>query len=376
MEFAWSEVDTERYARVLRGAGEPLEQALRSDDPKAPWRLAGELGLLGACVPAREGGLGLGALATARVLEAAGRACADSGFVFAAAAHLLACAMPIATHGSSEQRARWLPALCRGDAVGALAMTEASSGSDAFAMSATATRDGDRYVLEGHKAYVTNSPRADVVVVFASTQRSHGHLGISAFLVEPKAHAATAGPPHALIAFPGAQVGDLSLAGCTVPVAARLGGEGEGASIFQTAMRWERACLFAVFIGMMERQLSETIERARERRQGRRAIAQHQAVAHRIADMKIRLEGARLLVYRACWEIDNGEAADLAISIAKVAVSDAAVQSGLDAVQIYAAAGLRILSAPAQALMDALATRIVSGTSEVQRNLIARGLGL
>ena len=340
------------------------------------WRLCGELGVLGACVPERYGGAGLDALAVAWLVEGFARGCSDAGLVFSACAHLFACAMPIAEHGDEDLRQRLLPRLAAGDWIGANAITEAGAGSDVFSLTAQAIRDGDRYRLTGTKSFVTNGPVADCFLFYATTEPAHGYLGVTAFVVEADAPGVSVGDHFDKIGLEGAPVSEVRLQDCEVSAHDRVGPEGGGAAIFKGSMDWERACLFALYVGVMQRQLEEVIAFARSRRQFGKPLGRHQAIAHRAADMKLRLDAARLLLHRACWMKSQGLECSLEISLAKLAISEAAVQSGLDAIQIFGGRGIRCDSGTAAALLDAMPSTIFSGTSEIQRDLIARGLGL
>jgi L-prolyl-PCP dehydrogenase len=340
------------------------------------WRLCGESGFLGCCVPEQYGGAGHDALTVARIVEGFAKGCSDTGLVFSACAHVFAVAMPIAEHGSDELKARVLPRLASGDWVGANAITEAEAGSDVFALQANAVRDGDRYRLTGAKTFVTNGPVADCFLVYASTEPTHGYLGITAFVVDGDTPGLARGDHFDKVGLTGAPVCEVRLDGCPVNASNRVGEEGAGATVFQSSMAWERACLFAQYLGVMDRQLDDVVAFAKQRRQFGRSLGRHQAVAHRVADMKLRLDAGRLLLHRACWMKSQGQECGLEISLAKLAVSEAAVQSGLDAIQIFGALGVRTESNVATALGDAIPSTIFSGTSEIQRDLVARELGL
>lgn len=327
-------------------------------------------------MPECYGGKGLGVLDTAYSMEAFGRGCEDMGLIFSASAHQFACERPIAGYGTEELKKRILPRLASGEWVGANAITEKDAGSDIFALKTTAVRDGAHYVLTGAKSYVSNGPIADAFIVYASTNPAHGFMGISAFVVERNAPGLSVGNSINKIGLTTAPASPIYLDQCRVPATNALGIEGQGAKVFQSSMQWERVCLFAAYVGMMQRQLDRTIDYAKNRRQFGKAISKNQAVSHRIADMKLRLEAARLLVYRACWLLDQQKEAVLEVSLAKLAVSEAAIQSGLDAIQIHGSAGLDVEQGIERTLRDALPSAIFSGTSEIQRNLIARELDL
>jgi alkylation response protein AidB-like acyl-CoA dehydrogenase len=284
--------------------------------------------------------------------------------------------MPIAEHADDALKERVLPRLASGEWVGANAITEAEAGSDVFSLSTRAVRDGARYRLTGRKTFVTNGPVADCFLIYASTEPEHGYLGITAFVVEQGAPGLTRGEHFDKIGLSGAPVCEVTLEDCPVDESNRVGAEGAGAAIFRSSMDWERACLFAQYLGVMDRQLDEVVAFAKRRRQFGKALGRHQAVGHRIADMKLRLDAGRLLLHRACWMKSQGLESTLEVSLAKLAISEAAVQSGLDAIQIFGGLGIKTETGVATALLDALPGTVFSGTSEIQRDLIARGLGL
>ncbi|GHO60137.1 acyl-CoA dehydrogenase family protein [Ktedonobacter robiniae] len=380
MDFAWTQ-EQQELSHSLR----TIAQAISHDDQRqaqgdfwtrAQWRRCAEAGLLGLCVSQAYGGGGYDALTTALALEAFGFGCEDTGLVFSAAAHLLACTMPIVEAGSDSLKESFLPGLCAGRFVGGNAITEDDAGSDVFALHTRAVREGDEYVLDGCKSYVSNGPVADVFVVYARTNPAHGYLGISAFVVERTTPGLILGEPFTKMGLTSTPACRVSFEGCRVPASHRLGKEGQGASLFKRSMLWERACLFALYLGVMERQLERTIHYARERRQFGKPIGRNQAVAHRVADMKLRLEMSRLLLYRSCWLFGRGEPATLEIALSKLAVSSAAVQGGLDALHIHGARGIDCDYGIERMLRDAIPGTLFSGTAEMQRDIIANELGL
>ncbi len=381
MDYSWTPEQDELYAGILRFARENLNATTLERDRtrrfgEEEWKKCAGFGLAGLCIPRESGGLGLDCLSTARALEALGRGCSDGGLGFSLSAHLFACAVPVHLHGSPDQKERYLARLASGEWIGANAITESEAGSDAFALKARARKEGDGYVISGEKSFVTNAPVARLFLVYASTAPENGFLGISAFLVERDTPGLKAGRPMETTGLTTSPISSLYLDDCRVPASALLGREGAGGSIFKDSMGWERSCLFAFWLGALERQLEETVDHAKSRRQFGHPIGSNQAVSHRIADMKLRLEAARLLLYRACWERAAGHPSELAASLAKLAVSEAFVASSLDAVQIFGGSGVMQEIGIERYLRDALPGTIYSGTSEMQRELIARALGL
>lgn len=384
MDFAWSSRQRDLYDAAVE-AGRRISAARDRRPGEAvgdgafcaeTWREASEFGLTGLDVPTEYGGLGLDCLTTARVLEGFGKGCADLGLLFSAAAHLFACCGPIVSSGSPTLRARLLPRLAQGQSIGANAITEPEAGSDVLALRTLASRDGDGYSISGEKTLVTNGPVADVTVVYACTQPGGGYLSLSAFAVERDTSGFLVSEPFAKVGLRGSPTGSVYLQDSFVPAENLLGAEGQGALIFKAAIQVERACLFAAYLGAMARQLEDVLSFARERRQFGRAIGKNQAISHRIVDMKLRLESARMLVYRACWQLDRGRDAAVEASLAKIAVSEAAIRSGLDAIQIHGGLGVMSEVGVDRSLRDALPATVVSGTSEIQRDIIAARLGL
>jgi alkylation response protein AidB-like acyl-CoA dehydrogenase len=208
------------------------------------------------------------------------------------------------------------------------------------------------------------------------TEPEKGYLGIDAFVVSRDLPGVTVGQPIDKMGLHGCPASSVYLEAVEVSAADRVGAPLTGAAVFTGSMLWERSCLFATYVGMMERQLETVAGYAADRKQNRRPIGRNQAVSHRVADMKLRLEAARLLLYRACWLRDRGEEAVLEVALAKLAISEAAVASGLDAVQIFGAVGYSSELGVERMVRDAVPSRIFSGTSEIQRNLIASRLGL
>jgi len=378
MYLDWEPAQQKDYDELLAAVREAFGDLPAAPDgpfERATWRRVGELGLLGLCLPAEHGGGGLGALDTAHMLEAFGRGCPDTGLVFSAAAHLLACGVPIAAFGTERTRARLLPGLSSGELVAANAMTETDAGSDLAGLRTTAVRDGAHWVLEGEKSWASNAPAAEVVVTYAVTDPDGGWFGSTAFALDRDTPGLVVDGPFRKMGLTSCPAGTVRFDGCRVPDSAVLGAPGQGSMIFQHSMGWERACLFAGYLGLMDRLLDRCVEHARQRRQFGRRLADFQAVSHRLADAALRLEAARLLLYRTCFRMDAGSAELADAALSKLAVSEAAVRAAVDALQVLGARGY--LSGDVEAaLRDAVPSTLFSGTSEIQREMIAKGLGL
>jgi alkylation response protein AidB-like acyl-CoA dehydrogenase len=379
VEFGWNEGQQARYDEVLA--------ATRAAFPSGPgaghgcytrkdWLRLGEIGLLGACLPTEVGGQGLGALDTAHVVEAVGRGCTDTGLVFGAAAHTFACAVPIAEFGSAALRGRLLPELAAGRLIAGNAMTEPDAGSDSSRLGTTARAVDGGLVLNGTKSFVTNGPAADVYVAYATVDPKAGFLGVTGVVVDRNTPGVVVGEPYEKMGMHSCPAGAITFEECFVPDDHVLGGVGQGAAIFQHSMGWERACLFALYLGVLERLVESCVRHATERRQFGRRIGEFQSVSNRIADMKLTLESARLLLYRACWEMDQGKPAVLAIALSKLAVSEGVLAAAGDAVRVFGGRGYLREDGIEAALRDAVPSTIFSGTSDIQRQLIAKEIGL
>ncbi|TVZ39232.1 L-prolyl-[peptidyl carrier protein] dehydrogenase [Alteromonadaceae bacterium 2753L.S.0a.02] len=381
MEFSWSESQTARFKHIceqVRLHIAPLVEARGIDNffSRDEWRLCGDLGLLGLSVHESLGGQGLGWLDTARAMEAFGYACEDAGLPFSAAAHLFAVAMPIAEFASEDLARELLPGMCCGDLVGANAITEEQSGSDVFALQMSVEKDGDSYILNGNKNYISNAPIGDVFVTYGTINPKYGFLGVTAFVVDrntPGLHISEPFYKTGLQSVPG---GTARFENCRVPATRRLGEEGQGGTIFNRSMQWERACLPAIFLGVMERQLERAVTFAKQRRQFKTPLASFQAISHNIAEMKLRLEAARLLLYRGCWLSEQGENATSEISMAKLAVAECALHIGMEGTQVLGGPAIKGDGGMERVVRDALAASIASGTKNMQLELIAKGLGL
>ena len=340
------------------------------------WAKCAGLGLLGLPIPREYGGAGADAVTTLVALEALGYGCTDNGLIFSINAQLWACETPIARYGTEEQKRRYLPGLCDGSLIAAHGMSEPGSGSDAFGMSTVAEPTDGGYVLNGSKTFVTNAPESDVFVVFATTDRTAGFAGVTGFVIENGTPGLTVGKPLSKMGLRTSPMSELFFEGCEVGEACLLGKPGGGMVIFNSSMTWERSCILASTIGTMERQQERAVAYAQERRQFGQPIGGFQAVAHKLVDMKLRLETARLLLYRLGWLLDNGKPVALDSALVKLYLSECFLRSSLDALQVHGGYGYMTEYELERDVRDAIGSRLYSGTSEIQYNIAARSMGL
>ena len=363
-------------AEFGRGLGGDLVERDRTQEfRRADWVACARQGVLGLGVPSRYGGAGHPAVTCAGAMEGLGLGCRDNGLLIALGAHMWAVQFPILTFGTESQRQGLLPPLIDGRMIGAHAITEAGSGSDAMSMAATARRDGDGYVLNGTKRFITNAPVADVFVVYANLNPRLGFTGVTAFLVERNRPGLTVRNGQERAGLRTAPWGELVLDECRVPADNRLGAEKQGSAVFAATMAWERALILAPMLGMMRRQHETAVAHVRSRRQFGQIIGRFQAVADSVVDAWIRLETARLLTYQAAADLDEGISSALP-ELVNLEISEAAVQSSLTTMKLLGGLGYTKEAQVERNLRDALGTRISSGTSEMLSVVIAAKLGL
>jgi alkylation response protein AidB-like acyl-CoA dehydrogenase len=343
---------------------------------RAAWQACAGFGVQALPVPTELGGGGADILTTVLVMEGLGYGCHDNGLIFSLNAQMWSLELPLVKFGTPEQQEAYLPGLMSGDLIGAHAITESESGSDAFHMRTRAEcRDGG-YVLTGTKQYITNAPISDVVLVFAAHVDKPPMSGISAFLVEKGTPGCTVTRHMEKMGLRTSPMAEVVLDGCFVSAENRLGPEGAGMAIFNSTMGWERSCILASALGAMQRQLEACVQYARERKQFGQPIGKFRAVADKLADMYLRLEAARLLIYQAAWLAQQGGAGLAEAAAAKLFTSEAWIASSLDAVQVHGAYGYMKESGIERDLRDAVASTIYSGTSEIQRVILAQMLGV
>ena len=381
MDWSPSQEQLQYKESVVRFAHRELNAGVRDREKRGEfsrinWEKCAAYGIHGMPLPEEYGGSAMDIVTCVMAMEGLGYACEDSGLLFAINSHIWTCESPILKFGTPEQKRKFLPKLCTGEWIGGHAMTEPDSGSDAFSMKTRATKKGDRYILNGSKMFITNAPIADLLLVFAVTDKAKGFAGVSAFIVEKGFTGFSTGKPIDKMGLRTSPIGEVILEDCEVPEENRLGKEGAAAAIFNSEMEWERSCLFATHLGAMESVLENCVNYAKQRHQFGSPIGKFQSVSHKIADMKVRVELSRLILYKVAAMKARGKRAPTESAIAKLFISESYVKTSLDALQIHGAYGYTTEFPLERNLRDSIAGKIYSGTSEIQRNIIASYLGI
>ncbi|WP_406098425.1 acyl-CoA dehydrogenase family protein [Streptomyces sp. NBC_01013] len=335
-------------------------------------RKLGSLGFLGLTVPEEYGGSGGDHLAYCLVTEELGRG--DSSVRGIVSVSLGLVAKTIAAWGDEEQKRQWLPRLTSGDAVGCFGLTEPGTGSDAGNLATRAVRDGGDYVINGSKMFITNGTWADVVLLFARTNETPGHKGVSAFLVPADAPGLTRRTIHGKLGLRGQATAELVLEDVRVPASALMGPEGKGFSIAMSALAKGRMSVAAGCVGIAQAALDAAVGYAGEREQFGKSIASYQLVQELISDISVDVDAARLLTWRVADLIDRGESFATAASQAKLFASEAAVRAANNAVQVFGGYGYIDEYPVGKLLRDARVMTLYEGTSQIQKLIIGRAL--
>jgi alkylation response protein AidB-like acyl-CoA dehydrogenase len=339
--------------------------------PEEILREMGEMGLLGMMIPEEYGGAGLDALTYCMAIEEISRVCPSTGVTMSVTNSV--CSWPIVQFGSEELKRRVLPALASGEALGGFGLTEPGSGSDASGMRTTARRDGDFWVLDGEKAWITNAGFAKVYVALARTDPEAGKRGISAFVVPADAPGFSVGKPEEKLGLKASRTAAIFFNQCRIPAGNLLGKEGQGLKIAFATLSHSRLGIAAQSVGIHQRALELAVEYARDRKQFGVPIAQHQAIQFKIANMATELAAARALTYGAASADHSSDAGRLAAQ-AKLYASEAANRACQESLQIHGGNGFHEDYEIARLYRDVRVTTIYEGTSEMQRLVIARAL--
>lgn len=329
-----------------------------------------KLGLTGIPWPEKYGGIGADFVSYCIAVEELSRVCASTGVTLSA--HLSLASWPIYTYGTEEQKKTFLYLLATGEALGAYALSEPGAGSDVAAMKTIAKKDGDDYILNGNKVWITNGGVADIYIVFAKTDPAANHKGISAFIVEKGTEGFTFGKKEKKLGIRSSPTTELIFENCRIPKENLLGEEGEGFKIAMTTLDGGRNGIAAQAVGIAQGALDASINYAKEREQFGKPIAHNQGISFKLADMATEVEAARLLTYQAAWLESNGKPYGKESAMSKLFAGDAAMRITVEAVQIFGGYGYTKDYPVERYMRDAKITQIYEGTQEVQRLVIGR----
>ena len=374
MDFTLTEEQKMLQAAVRDFANEklaPVADQIEQEQefPREHFKAMAEMGLTGMCIPTEYGGSGGDYVSFVIAAVEVARACASTCDILDA--HLSLCTEPIYLYGTEEQRQKYVVPLAKGELVGSFAITEPNAGSDISAIETTAVRDGDRYILNGTKVFMTLGDVADIGVVFAGVPEL-GKRGMTAFIVESGTPGFTRGKKYNKLGMRAATNADFIFEDCRVPVENRLGEEGQGMKICLGTLDHGRLGIAAQCLGITRAVMEKSAEHAKQRVQFGTPIAQNQAIQWMLADMATGLEAARLLLHKAAFLADHGERFTIAAAMAKLAASELCMQASTKGIQIHGGYGYMMDSPMQRYFRDAKLTEIYEGTSEVQRLIIAR----
>lgn len=377
MDFSLTEEQEAIRQMAAEFADKELAPHARELDAKGeyPWdnlRKLARYGYLGMMLPAEFGGSGADALSHTLCVEEVSRACAATGVIMEI--HNSLTCDGIYRFGTDEQKARYLPALARGEKIGAFALTEPEAGSDPSGIRTVAARDGNDFVINGTKHFITGAGQAHVYLLFAMTDPSKGTKGISAFIVEKGMPGLSFGPPEDKMGIRASHTGELIFSDCRIPAENLVGSEGEGYKIALTLLDGGRIGIGAQAVGIARAAFDAALRYSQERVQFGQAISGFQAIQWMLADMATEIEAARLLVYRAAYLRDKGVRCTKEVAIAKLFASEVAMRTTVKAVQIHGGYGYMREYNVERYMRDAKITEIYEGTSEIMRLLIASAI--
>lgn len=381
MDFSLTEEQVALTEGILKFARRELNDGLADRDEQGAfswdgWKKCSEMGIPGLPFPKKYGGSEASLTTTLLCVEALGRGCKDGGLVHAVVTQLC-CGVQLHLYGNEQQKQDYLTPISKGTMIAAQALTEPDAGSDLRSIKTRARKNGNSYILNGTKIFITNGPIADLVTVFSNLEgKSSAMGGLSCFLIDKEMEGFDRGKPFEKMGLRTLLNGELILEECEVPDTCLLGKEGQGSFIFAEVIDWERALMCACHLGMMQRIMDTCVAYAKGRSQFGKPISKYQAVAHKIADMKVNIELGRLMLFKAGWLKDQKKRATAETSMGKLFVSENLKKLCLEALQIHGAYGYMKEYEIERELRDSIASTIYSGTSEIQRNIISALVGL
>jgi butyryl-CoA dehydrogenase len=378
MDFALTEEQVMFKEQVLKFArrkivGRVQEHDLKEQFDLQSWKKLGEFGILGLHFPEEFGGAGADVLTSVLAAEALGEAGVDGGLTLSYGAHTYLCADTIFTHGSESQKSKYVPKLASGEWIGCMGLTEPGAGSDVASLRTRAEKRGNSWVLNGSKMFITNGAIADLAVIYAKTDPSAGHAGISAFIVEKGTPGFSVSRSLHKMGVRTSPTSELVFQDCEIPVENLLGYEGNGFMMAMQTVEWDRSTLLAPFLGSISFLINRCCRYSQEREQFGRPIAYFQGVKHKIADLKIFLEAARSLVYRIAWCKDQGRPLNhLEAAIAKLFIGDWSLAPINDAMILHGGYGYCHEYDIERVFRDSRLAPIGGGTSDIQKVIISR----
>lgn len=332
------------------------------------WSKIANFGLLGITINEKYGGLGENYLTAAIAMEALGYGCVNNGLVFVVTNHIWVALNVISVYGTDAQKEKYLPTMTLGEKIGAFTLTEADAGSDAMSITTFAEAEGDGYMLNGSKIFISNGPIADIFLVIALTKRSPKEY--TAFIVEKSFTGVRIGKDIPKMGLDACPMSEIIFENCFIPNENILGRIGTGNILMNEVLTWERCYEFAPHIGAMQRIMEKCLSYVNERKQSGKYIKEFQSVSHKIANMKVAIELSRNMLYKVAWLKDQGKKAYQEAAILKLFVSENYIKICQDAMQIFGAYGYSKEYGIERELRDAMACSIYSGTSEIMRNTI------
>ncbi|MFD1162109.1 acyl-CoA dehydrogenase family protein [Hwangdonia seohaensis] len=383
MDLSWTKEQLDYKKKVIDFAEKNLNNALSDRDKdcifsREDWEKCAGFGIQGLASPLEYGGKNneVDILTATLAMEGLGYGCRDNGLPFSLNAQMWTVQLPIVQFGSEFQKNKYLKPMALGKQIGCHGLTEANAGSDVFNMETTANKVEGGYILNGSKRLITLGPIADIALVFAKTNPKLGKWGISGFIVEKGTRGFSVSENQPKMGLRTVPIGDLVFEDCFVPEENRLGKEGAGWSITITSLEYDRCSILASQLGAMEYQLESTIAFVKERKQFGKSIGEFQSVSNRIANMKLRVETSRLLLYQVAWLKRQGKPAMMETALLKLHLSESFVASSMDAIRCHGGSGYLTEYEIERNLRDAVGGVIYAGTSDIQRNIISKTLGL